>query len=69
MWFAMVVILAVEVEVVTPPVGLNVYGVKGVAESVVTLEMIFRGILPFYTALLAALALTIAFPSISSRLS
>jgi tripartite ATP-independent transporter DctM subunit len=68
MWFAMVVILAIHVGLITPPVGLNVYAVKGVAEPDVTLEDIFRGTMPFFIMMLLALAIIIAFPILSTWL-
>jgi C4-dicarboxylate transporter DctM subunit len=50
--------------VITPPVGINVYIIKGVAGEV-PLETIFRGILPFLAALLVCTALLITFPQIA----
>jgi C4-dicarboxylate transporter DctM subunit len=67
-WFAMVSILAIEVGVITPPFGLNVYAVKGVATADVTLEKIFKGIMPFFFMMLVALATVIALPVISTWL-
>ena len=65
-WFAMVVIVAIHVGLITPPVGLNVYATKGAAESDVSLEDIFSGVLPFFFMMVATLILVIAFPSIST---
>ena len=67
-WFAMVVIVAIHIGLITPPVGLNVFATKGVAESDVSLEDIFAGVLPFFFLMVATLALVIAFPAISSWL-
>ncbi len=67
-WYAMSVILAIEVGLITPPVGLNVYAVKGVAEADVKLEDIFIGALPFFLMMLVALAIVIAFPVLSTTL-
>ena len=67
-WFAMSVILAIEVGLITPPVGLNVYAVKGVAEADVKLEDIFIGALPFFLMMLVALVVVIAFPFLSTTL-
>jgi len=67
-WFAMVSVLAIEVGLITPPVGLNVYATKGVAESDVGLEDIFRGVLPFFFMMLLSLAIIIAFPWLSTIL-
>jgi len=67
-WFAMVAVLAIEVGLITPPVGLNVYAAKGVAERDVSLEDIFLGCMPFFFMMLAALAIMIAFPKLSTIL-
>jgi len=67
-WYAMCVILAIHVGLVTPPVGLNVFAVKGVAEADVSLEDIFIGALPFFAMMVVALAIIIAFPVLSQFL-
>ena len=61
-WYAMIVIMAIEIGMLTPPVGLCVYGAKAVAEPDVTLEDIFAGMMPFFWASLAALVIMVAFP-------
>ena len=68
MWFAMVCILSIEAGLVTPPVGLNVYGVKSVAEPDVSTEDIFIGAVPFLIMTLIALGLVIVFPPIANWL-
>jgi tripartite ATP-independent transporter DctM subunit len=68
MWFAMVCILSIEAGLVTPPVGLNVYGVKSVAEPDVSTEDIFIGAVPFLIMTLIALGLVIVFPAIATWL-
>ncbi|MFC1916416.1 TRAP transporter large permease [Chloroflexota bacterium] len=67
-WYGMSVILAVHIGLITPPVGMDVYGVKGVAEPDVTLEDCFRGVLPFVLMMFVALAIIIAFPKVSTIL-
>ncbi len=62
MWYATIVITSVEIGLITPPVGLNLYASKAVAESDVTLEDIIAGILPFLAAEFVCLALMFAFP-------
>ena len=57
-----------ELGYLTPPVGMNVYGVKGVAEPDVSLEDIFRGVIPFFFISLVVLAIIIAFPILSQIL-
>jgi tripartite ATP-independent transporter DctM subunit len=65
-WFAMVMILATQIGNITPPVGLIIYAVKGVADPDISLEDIFRGVLPFFLMMLVAQAIVIAFPIIST---
>ncbi len=67
-WYATIVILSVEVGLITPPVGLNLFASKGVAEADVSLEDIVRGIFPFFFAMLACVALIFLFPEISTFL-
>ncbi len=66
-WFGVIIVMVVAMGVITPPVGMNVYIVKGVAGNV-PLEVIFRGIWPFLIAIIAALALLIAFPQLATYL-
>jgi len=67
-WYATLVILSIEIGLITPPVGLNLYAAKGAAEPDVSLEDIMRGILPFFVAMVAVLLFLFAFPSISTYL-
>jgi C4-dicarboxylate transporter, DctM subunit len=62
-WFGIIVVLIVEMGTITPPVGVNVYVIKGVAADV-PLEIIFRGIVPFLGALVVAVILLMIFPQI-----
>jgi tripartite ATP-independent transporter DctM subunit len=61
-WYATVAILATEIGLITPPVGLNVYATKGVAETDVRLEDIFGGVLPFFVAELIVLCILFLVP-------
>ena len=63
----MIIVLVVAMGVITPPVGMNVYIIKGVAKDI-PLEVIFRGIWPFLTALAVCFLLLIAFPQIATFL-
>ncbi len=60
--------MAIEVGLITPPVGLNVYAAKSVAPADVKLEDIFRGVFPFFLSMLAVLVIMIAFPEIGTFL-
>lgn len=60
-WFGVVIVMMIEMAQITPPIGINVYTVKGVAPDV-PLETIFRGIGPFVVAQAVAVAIVVAFP-------
>ncbi|MEO8241915.1 MAG: TRAP transporter large permease [bacterium] len=62
-WFGVLVVLTLEMGLISPPVGVNVFIVKSVAPGV-ELGTIFRGVLPFFLAMVATLGLLIAFPQI-----
>ena len=63
-WFGVIIVLVGEMGVITPPVGINVYIIKGVAEGV-PLETIFKGIFPFLIALVVCAVILIMFPQIA----
>jgi len=63
-WFGVVIVLITEMGVITPPVGINVYVVFGVARDV-PLEKIFRGVFPMLIALFVCNLLLILFPRIA----
>ena len=62
-WFGVIVAIVVAMGVITPPVGMNVFVVKGIAKDV-PLETIFKGIWPFLLAAIVCVLLLIAFPQI-----
>ncbi len=66
-WFGVIIVLVTEMGVITPPVGINVYVIKGIAEDV-SLETIFKGVFPFLIALIVAVGILIAFPQIATFL-
>ncbi|MBW2561750.1 MAG: TRAP transporter large permease [Deltaproteobacteria bacterium] len=63
-WFGVIIVLVTQIGVITPPVGINVYVVSGVARDV-PLDVIFRGVLPFLAALIIGTLLLIPFPQIA----
>ncbi len=63
-WFGVLVVLTLEMGLISPPVGINVFIVKSVAPQV-DLSEIFRGVAPFWVAMIVTLAVLIAFPQIS----
>ncbi|MBU0985649.1 MAG: TRAP transporter large permease [Proteobacteria bacterium] len=63
-WFGVVIVLITEMGVITPPVGVNVYVVYGIAKDV-PLEDIFRGVFPMLLALLVCNLILLIFPQIA----
>jgi tripartite ATP-independent transporter DctM subunit len=63
-WFGVIIGLVAEIGVITPPIGINVYVVAGVARTV-PLETIFKGTIWMMAALLITVALVLFFPSIA----
>jgi len=63
-WFGVIIVMVTEMGVITPPVGVNVYVVSGVAKDV-PLEVIFKGIFPLLLALITAVILMVIFPQIA----
>jgi tripartite ATP-independent transporter DctM subunit len=66
-WFGVIIVLTGEMGVITPPVGVNVYVIKGISPDV-PLETIFRGILPFVVALIIVTTILVIFPQIATFL-
>lgn len=66
-WFGVVVVLIVAMGVITPPVGMNVYIIKGIAPEI-PLETIFKGIWPFVGTIIICLILLMIFPGIATFL-
>ena len=63
-WFGVLVVLTLEMGLISPPVGINVFIVKSVAPKVLLAD-IFRGVAPFWVAMLVTLGFLVAFPQIS----
>jgi tripartite ATP-independent transporter DctM subunit len=63
-WFGIIVVRVVEIGMITPPVGINVFIIKGVAPDV-PMYTIFRGILPFLAADICHVALLLAIPEMT----
>ncbi len=63
-WFGIIMIVVVEMGLITPPIGMNVFTVKTVMPDI-ALNNIFKGVMPFVIADFVALALIIMFPVIA----
>ncbi len=62
-WFGIVVVVVTEISLITPPVGLNVFVLKGVVGDVST-ATIFKGVTPFWVVDILRLALLVLVPSL-----
>ena len=66
-WFGVIIVVVVEMGVITPPVGINVYIIKGVAPDV-PMGKIFRGASLFLAGMVILAALLILFPILATWL-
>jgi len=65
-WFGIVTVIAVEMGLLTPPLGIAVYVVRStISDSSITLNQIFKGAFPYVVIMLAVTILLIAFPQLS----
>lgn len=62
-WFGILALIVVELGLITPPVGMNVFVIHAMAEDIPMSET-FKGVMPFFGAELLRVILLIAFPSI-----
>ncbi len=63
-WFGVMITLVMEMSLITPPVGINVFIISGISKDV-PMYTIFRGILPFWFAILACIIILMIFPQIA----
>jgi len=63
-WFGVLIVVVVEIGLISPPVGMNLFVLNSLLPEVPT-KTIFRGVLPFMLADVVRLAILIAFPVIS----
>jgi len=63
-WFGIIIVMVVELGLITPPIGMNVFVIKGIAREV-PLYTIFRGVTPFIVAQVILILILIAFPEIA----
>jgi TRAP-type mannitol/chloroaromatic compound transport system permease large subunit len=65
LWFGIVMGITLEMAVITPPVGLNLYTIKGIAPPEVSLNDVIVGALPFVAIEIFCLVLFVAFPALA----
>lgn len=63
-WFGVIMVIVLEMGLIDPPVGINVFIVKGLVPDVPMTE-IFAGILPFWFSMMVCIAILIVFPEIA----
>ncbi|MBT35285.1 MAG: C4-dicarboxylate ABC transporter permease [Rickettsiales bacterium] len=61
-WFGILVVVAVEISLITPPVGLNVHVLKTIVKNKMTLNTIFKGVIPFVFMDIIRLLILLIFP-------
>jgi tripartite ATP-independent transporter DctM subunit len=66
-WFGVIIVLVGEMGVITPPVGVNVFVIKGIAPDI-PLNTIFKGIFPFLYALIILTIIIMFFPQLATFL-
>lgn len=66
-WFGVIIVLVAEMGVITPPVGVNVFVIKGIAPEI-PLNSIFKGILPFLAALILLTTVVLFVPELATWL-
>ncbi len=67
-WFGVVMLIAMEISFTTPPFGLLIFVMKGVAPKPITLKQVYLAALPFIVLEVIVLSLLIAFPSLATWL-
>jgi TRAP-type C4-dicarboxylate transport system permease large subunit len=63
-WFGVLAVLSAEIALLTPPIGMNVFVVKGVVKDI-SLEKVFLGVVPFLVADIILLVLLYLVPQVS----
>jgi C4-dicarboxylate transporter, DctM subunit len=66
-WFGVVIVMTVELGLIHPPVGMNVFVIKSVIKDV-NMSTIFVGVLPFVLTDIIRLVILVAFPAIATWL-
>ncbi len=64
-WFGVLVVKYIEIGLLTPPVGLNVYVIKSVVGQDISLETIFKGVAWFLACEVLVVVLLVSYPGIS----
>lgn len=62
-WFAIIIVLVIELALITPPIGINVFVVNSMVKDIPIIK-VFKGVLPFVLAMLVVLGLLLIWPNI-----
>jgi TRAP-type C4-dicarboxylate transport system permease large subunit len=63
-WFGVIIVMAVTLGLICPPVGMNVFVINSIARDV-SLGTIYRGVMPFILSDIVRLTILCAFPALS----
>jgi len=63
-WFGILALIVVELGLITPPVGMNVFVISAMAKDVPMIET-FKGVAPFFAAEMVRVAILVAFPALT----
>jgi TRAP-type C4-dicarboxylate transport system permease large subunit len=63
-WFGIVMVMVVEISLITPPIGLNVFVIKSIMPDV-PLSAMFKGIAPFFAADIVRLLMVVFIPALA----
>jgi len=66
-WFGIIIVIVVQIGLISPPVGMNIFVVKNLLRHI-SIGTVFQGVTPFTVALVALLAVIVAFPSLATWL-
>ncbi|SNR66577.1 TRAP transporter large permease [Puniceibacterium sediminis] len=64
LWFGIIILVVVELGLITPPVGLNVFIISAVAKDV-PMRDTFRGVMPFFGSEIVRITILVLFPAVS----
>jgi tripartite ATP-independent transporter DctM subunit len=67
-WFGIVYTITMEIAVLTPPVGLNLYVIQGISRGTIAIGEVITGCLPFIASMVVLIALLIALPETATWL-
>jgi len=67
-WFGIVYTITMEIAVLTPPVGLNLYVIQGISRGSIAIGEVINGCLPFIASMCVLIALLIAVPEVATWL-